>query len=279
MAVLVIFRTRVFVVFFSLIVLSTIMWRMIWPTVPPGVQFIEEACSGLNYYTQFTCRTLLSTEEAKAITSKGELFLAVMKKTSTMAESYLNHLSNFTGFNLQSVETCLEDFSIIHWHLEEAKMCSTSEDLEEVWKNVRIYEADCRDSIGKSDFSPLMNENYFFVAGYIASSLLKDMKVQSWLHQYFGKGNISEADLVVSQDGTGDVKTIMEAIERAPDNRKTPFIIQLKAGVYKEYVLIPSEKSNVRLVGEGRSSTIITGNRYHTLEISTFKSATMSKSL
>jgi pectinesterase len=70
----------------------------------------------------------------------------------------------------------------------------------------------------------------------------------------------------------------MEAIERAPDNRKTPFIIQLKAGVYKEYVLIPSEKSNVRLVGEGRSSTIITGNRYHTLEISTFKSATMSKS-
>uniref|UniRef100_A0A2N9I892 Pectinesterase catalytic domain-containing protein n=1 Tax=Fagus sylvatica TaxID=28930 RepID=A0A2N9I892_FAGSY len=152
---------------------------MIWPTVPPGVQFIEEACSGLNYYTQLTCRTLLSTKESKAITSKGELFLALMKKTSTMAESYLNHLS---------------------------------------------------------------------------------MKVQSWFHQYFGKGNISEADLVVSQDGTGDVKTIMEAIERAPDNRKTPFIIQLKAGVYKEYVLIPSEKSNVRLVGEGRSSTIITGN-------------------
>jgi hypothetical protein len=180
MAVLAIFRTRYFVAAFSLIVLSTIMWRMIWPTVPPGVQFIEEACSGLNYYTQFTCRTLLSTKESKAITSKGELFLALMKKTSTMAESYLNHLSNFTGFNLQSVETCSDDFSIIHWHLEEAKMCSASEDLEEVWKNVRIYEADCQDSIGKSEFSPLMNENYFFVAGFIAER-----------HEKFNRGSIN----------------------------------------------------------------------------------------
>jgi hypothetical protein len=84
------------------------MWRMIWPTVPPGVQFIEEACSGLSYYTQFTCKTLLSTKESKAITSKGELFLALTKKTSTVAEYYLNHLSNFTSFNLQSVETCLD---------------------------------------------------------------------------------------------------------------------------------------------------------------------------
>ena len=112
MVVLAIFRTRFFVVSFSLIVLSTIMWRMIWLTVPPGVQFIEEACSGLNYFTQFTCRTLLSTMESKAITSKGELCLALKLKTSNMAESYLNHLSNFIGFNLRSVEICLDGFSV-----------------------------------------------------------------------------------------------------------------------------------------------------------------------
>lgn len=64
-------------------------------------------------------------------------------------------------------------------------------------------------------------------------------------------------DIIVAQDGSGDFKTIMEAIEAArayPPERVTIFI---KQGVYREKVVVPSWNTRLTMIGEDRDRTRI----------------------
>lgn len=65
-----------------------------------------------------------------------------------------------------------------------------------------------------------------------------------------------KADVVVAQDGSGDYKTVSEAIAAASGGQR--FVIYVKSGVYKEK--IKSNKDGITLIGEGKYSTIITGS-------------------
>ncbi|HEY8563113.1 MAG TPA: pectate lyase [Pyrinomonadaceae bacterium] len=66
-----------------------------------------------------------------------------------------------------------------------------------------------------------------------------------------------KADLTVAADGSGDVKTISEAIQKVPDNNKTRFVIYVKKGVYNEQVRVPANKPYISLVGESADATRI----------------------
>ncbi|WMV50971.1 hypothetical protein MTR67_044356 [Solanum verrucosum] len=68
-------------------------------------------------------------------------------------------------------------------------------------------------------------------------------------------------NVVVSQDGTGDFKTIAGAILAAPNNSVQPYYIKIKQDTYREYIQVDEEKMNIKLIGEEMSTTIITGNR------------------
>ncbi|GAB2291581.1 hypothetical protein Dimus_025835 [Dionaea muscipula] len=83
-------------------------------------------------------------------------------------------------------------------------------------------------------------------------------------------------DMVVASDGSGDYRTIGEAVKMAPAVRRKRFVIKIKAGVYEEKVEIPRNKTNIMLVGDGMSSTIITGSRGFKDGFSTFDSATLT---
>ncbi|KAL3830072.1 hypothetical protein ACJIZ3_018874 [Penstemon smallii] len=82
--------------------------------------------------------------------------------------------------------------------------------------------------------------------------------------------------VTVSSDGKGNYTSIGEAIEMAPRMSMSIYVIKIKAGIYKENVLIPREKINVMLIGDGMNSTIITGSRNFADGYSTFASATMT---
>ncbi|CAI9765984.1 unnamed protein product [Fraxinus pennsylvanica] len=82
-------------------------------------------------------------------------------------------------------------------------------------------------------------------------------------------------DVIVNSDGTGNYTTIGEAIAVAPNMSMNRFVIRIKAGIYKENVLIPREKINIMLVGDGMNSTIIRGWRNFADGFSTFASATL----
>jgi pectinesterase len=73
-----------------------------------------------------------------------------------------------------------------------------------------------------------------------------------------------EAGCVVAADGTGQFKSIQDAINAAPQTRAaaSPWTIRIRPGTYHELIYVQREKNFVRLLGDDPSSTTITFNRY-----------------
>lgn len=65
-------------------------------------------------------------------------------------------------------------------------------------------------------------------------------------------------DFTVAADGTGDFRTIQEALNAVPDFRKNETCIFIKNGTYKEKVIVAGSKTNVILIGQDRDLTKIT---------------------
>lgn len=68
--------------------------------------------------------------------------------------------------------------------------------------------------------------------------------------------------LTVAQDGSGDYKTIQEAVNAVRDFTQERVIIFIKKGIYHEKLVIPSWKTGITLMGEHPDSTIITNDDY-----------------
>ncbi|XVF25296.1 hypothetical protein REPUB_Repub13aG0201300 [Reevesia pubescens] len=83
-------------------------------------------------------------------------------------------------------------------------------------------------------------------------------------------------DVVVAADGSGNYKTVSEAVEKAPEKSSKRYVIRIKAGVYRENVEVPKKKTNIMFMGDGRTSTIITGSRNVVDGSTTFHSATVA---
>lgn len=64
-------------------------------------------------------------------------------------------------------------------------------------------------------------------------------------------------DAVVAIDGSGDYRTIQEAINAAPAGRTVAWLIFIKNGLYRELLFVPKEKSFIHLIGQERDKTII----------------------
>ncbi|KAL5571566.1 hypothetical protein UlMin_021163 [Ulmus minor] len=85
----------------------------------------------------------------------------------------------------------------------------------------------------------------------------------------------SKANIVVAQDGSGNYKTIKEAIAAASKSQGSGrFVIYIKAGTYKENVEI--KLKNIMLVGDGIGKTIVTGSKSVGGGSTTFNSATVA---
>jgi pectinesterase len=77
-------------------------------------------------------------------------------------------------------------------------------------------------------------------------------------HIGFAQPQTYPSRFTVAQDGSGDFKTIQDAVFAARDLSQQQVTIFIKKGVYREKLVIPSWKTNISLVGESRDSTIIT---------------------
>lgn len=82
------------------------------------------------------------------------------------------------------------------------------------------------------------------------------------LAQYNPPGPPYPTQFTVAHDGSGNYKTIQEAINNVRDLSQMQVIIFIKNGVYKEKLVIPSWKTKITLKGENKDSTIITNNDY-----------------
>ncbi len=82
--------------------------------------------------------------------------------------------------------------------------------------------------------------------------------------------------IVVSRDGTGNFRTLQEAIESAQAFMDYTVTIYVKNGVYKEKVIVPSWVENIDIIGEDRDKTIITYDDHANInKMGTFRTYTV----
>ncbi|OWM74337.1 hypothetical protein CDL15_Pgr013241 [Punica granatum] len=83
-------------------------------------------------------------------------------------------------------------------------------------------------------------------------------------------------DVVVAQDGTGNHRTITEAVKVAPINSTHRHVIPVEKGVYREKVEIKNNNWNTVMVGQGMDATIVSWNQSVGPNVTTYKTATFS---
>lgn len=108
-----------------------------------------------------------------------------------------------------------------------------------------------------------------------------DMQFPSWLSVADRRllQSSVKADLIVAKDGSGNFKTISEAVaEAGRRGGGKRFVIYVKAGVYSENVEIKRTTKNLMVVGDGIGSTIVTGSKNAQDGSTTFRSATFGES-
>ena len=82
--------------------------------------------------------------------------------------------------------------------------------------------------------------------------------------------------IVVLRDGTGNFRTLQEAIESARAFMDYTVTIYVKNGVYKEKVIVPSWVENIDIIGEDRDKTIITYDDHANInKMGTFRTYTV----
>ncbi|KAJ7956585.1 Pectinesterase [Quillaja saponaria] len=86
------------------------------------------------------------------------------------------------------------------------------------------------------------------------------------------------ADVVVAKDGSGDFKTIKEALQAAADRSdgSKRFVIYLKRGTYNEKLDIGNNLKNIMLIGDSMRYVFITGSKSVIGGSTTFDSATVA---
>lgn len=75
-------------------------------------------------------------------------------------------------------------------------------------------------------------------------------------------GKPFKANFVVAKDGSGNFTTVQAAIDAVPNFSKKKTVIYIKNGVYKENITVPTNKTNVELIGENAKKTILTYDNY-----------------
>ncbi|KAL6541746.1 putative pectinesterase/pectinesterase inhibitor 17 [Orobanche gracilis] len=168
----------------------------------------------------------------------------------------------------------------------------------QTWLSAALTNLDtCRTGfveLGVSDYVlPLMSNN---VTELVCNTLaLRDSNETAKPHETYGDHEdglpiwVSTGDrrllqssgvspnLVVAQDGSGDYRTIKDALDAAGRRSGNGrFVIHVRRGVYRENLEIGNSLKNIMLVGDGMKSTIITGSRSVGGGSTTFNSATVA---
>ncbi|KAI9073261.1 hypothetical protein K1719_044783 [Acacia pycnantha] len=180
---------------------------------------------------------------------------------------------------LTNIDTCSEGFADTSGTVK-YQMASNLKDLSELISNcLAIYAG----SDAGNDFSGVPIQNRRRLMGENDNGDVSG-EFPAWLSKRDRRllatpASAIQADIVVSKDGSGTVKTITEAIKKVPEHSSRRIVVYVKAGSYEEENLkVGKKKTNVMFVGDGKGKTIITGGRNYAEGTTTFHTASFAAS-
>ncbi|GLJ13606.1 hypothetical protein SUGI_0216210 [Cryptomeria japonica] len=188
---------------------------------------------------------------------------------------------------LTNQETCLNGFRDLNLSASnpiQAFMASRAVNLSELVSNsLSMYKLSTMPTITGNNrrlLSLKNNEEGDFYSNY---GRLNDDGFPEWLSVGDRKllqssSPANQANVVVAQDGSGNYRTISQAINAVPQKSSKRYIIYIKAGTYKENIDISKQITNLMLVGDGKDKTIVTGSKSVQDGVTTFKTATVAVS-
>ncbi|GMJ12241.1 hypothetical protein like AT5G27870 [Hibiscus trionum] len=189
-------------------------------------------------------------------------------------DEYIENLKIWVGGSITYQQTCLDGFVNVSTEAGEKmrKLLNTSQMLT---RNGLAMVCEIPKLIRDLNFPGLTG------AGGTTRKLLAKDGFPSWVsfrQRMLLQQNSSQMkpNVVVAKDGSGKYNSINQALKEVPMKNGSPFVIQIKAGVYNERVLVDSYMTNVVLIGDGPTKTIITGSLSYTVDTTTFATATVA---
>jgi len=74
------------------------------------------------------------------------------------------------------------------------------------------------------------------------------------------QGRALAGEIVVAADGSGDFKTVQQAVDQVPDNNTQRVVIRIKPGIYREQIRVSASKRFITFRGEDPFKTVLTYN-------------------
>jgi len=212
-----------------------------------------------------TCKQLmdLSIDEfTRSLDGIGKLNIQDIDKILMNLKVWLNGAVTY-------MDTCLDGF--------EDTTTETGKKMKELLTSSMHMSSNALSII--TDFADAISD--WNVTKIVGRRLLQDSETPSWVeHRKLldAKTNTfkHKPNATVALDGSGDFKSINEALTKVPHEKsKTPFVIYIKAGVYREYVEVLKNMTHVVFLGDGGKKSIITGNKNFMDGVTTYNTATV----
>ncbi|CDY60700.1 BnaA01g37100D [Brassica napus] len=276
------------------------------PLSPSSHAVLRSACSSTLYPE--LCISAVATSGGVKLTSQKDVIEASLNLTTTAVEhnyftvkKLIKNMKGLTPREKTALHDCLETIDEtldeLHETLEDLQMYPNKKtlrehagDLKTLISSAITNQETCLDGFSHDDADKKVRK--FLLKGQHmcsnALAMIKNMtdtdianfELKAKLssnNQLDAKGWptwLSAGDRRLLQGGK--FKTIAAAVAAAPDNSKRRYVIHIKAGVYRENVEVSKKKKNIMFMGDGRTRTIITGNRNVVDGSTTFHSATVA---
>ncbi|XP_014498983.1 putative pectinesterase/pectinesterase inhibitor 45 [Vigna radiata var. radiata] len=104
---------------------------------------------------------------------------------------------------------------------------------------------------------------------------LPTLPIPTWAgpSEFKGSDEKPTPNVTVAQDGSGDFKTISEALAAIQTPYEGRYVVYVKAGIYDETVTVTRKLVNLTMYGDGGDKSIITGNKNFVDGVRTFQTA------